>query len=105
MIHVEQKNIRISHGDTLDLICTLKNFHIDADDVVVITIRGNNGTLQKRMRGISGDQIPMFFSTEEMNTLPPGMYRWDLLVKNELQNTTLAWPRELIIEGVVHDET
>lgn len=101
MLCINNKDIRLSRGDTLDISFTVKGINIDSEDIVTITVKGNGICIQKSFIGVVDNTIPFFLTSEETAQMPVGKYFYDLLVENDYEKKTLNWPYRLIIEGVV----
>lgn len=102
MICVRRHDLYCTYGDTFDLIFNLQGYTVDPEDTVTFSVRGYGGCLRRVMTGIAGSRIPVYFSANEFSRLPPGRYKYDVVVEqpNGVRHT-LNWPDWLIIqEGI-----
>ena len=105
MICVRRQDLYVSWGDTVDLIAVLNGFVLDPSDVVTVSIRGYGGAISKKFSGISGSEVPVYFTAEEFGRLPPGRYRYDIMVEYGGVRQTINFPGWIVVEEVVHGGT
>lgn len=105
MICVKGHDLYCSYGDTVDLIVLLKGYVFAPEDSIIFTIRGYGGKLCRIMTGIAGSRIPIYFSAEEFTRLPPGRYRYDVVVEQpDGVRHTINFPDWLIIQEGVYGQ-
>lgn len=108
MLSIEGRNIKISQGDTFNIIFQVYGYEFKNTDIVVFTVKKgeytNEPLIQKTYENIQDNRINVVVSADEMDDLETGDYVYDLVCKSDDVILTLNYPSKLKIVGVVHDD-
>lgn len=106
MILVEDKKIRISHGDTFDVTFSLEGYELQEGDTVTFSVKrtrfSKEVAIQKTYADAKGETIRVIIPAADMAKLEPAEYLYDIHVVSGDRKTTLNFPAPLIVEAVVH---
>lgn len=106
MILVEDKKIKISHGDTFDVTFSLEGYVLQEGDKVIFSVKktrfAKDIAIQKTYPNVKGETIRVIVSAADMAELDPGEYLYDIHVISGDRKTTLNFPAPLTVEAVVH---
>lgn len=108
MIEIDDHNITISRGDTLDILFKLYNFALNTTDTVVFTIKqsclSKTPLMEKKITPDTTDSIHLVISADEMAQLGIGSKQYDLVVLTaDNKRITLIYPARFTVAEVVHD--
>lgn len=108
MIAIDNQDIYISHGDTLDVVFELaEGYKVAETDSITFSVKATAGSsevlLSKAIPFTSVNEIAVDIPAEKMAALQVGAKVYDILVKNSNNVTTLNFPAKLIIREVVHN--
>lgn len=106
MILVEDKKIKISHGDTFDVTFSLEGYILQEGDKIIFSVKKTRFSkdieIQKTYSNVKGDSVRVVVSAADMAVLEPGEYLYDIHVVSGDRKTTQNFPAPLIVEAVVH---
>ena len=108
MIAIDNQDIYISHGDTLDVVFELaEGYKVAETDSITFSVKATAGSsevlLQKTIPFTAVDEIAVNITSEEMADLSVGAKVYDLLVTSADNVVTLNFPAKLVIKEVVHN--
>lgn len=108
MLTIDDKNIKISKGDTFNILFQVSGYEFKDTDVVIFTIKkdtySNEALIEKRFEDIQDNIINVIVTADEMSKLTTGEYVYDLVCKSGDTILTLNYPAKIRITGVVHNE-
>lgn len=107
MVIVEGNNIRISKGDTLEVTFIIEGYSISESDEIKFSVKkeyfGDKLLLEKTLTNITGNEIKITLSSEDMLKLPIGTNYYDLVCLSADKKVTFNFPAKIIIERIVHN--
>lgn len=108
MIQIKGNDIIISQNDTFNVTFRLTGFEIAKTDTIIFTVKNElfdqEVLLEKQFSNISGSDINIIITAEEMKKIPLGINYYDLLCLSSGTKTTLNFPSKLIVQKVVHND-
>lgn len=108
MLIIDDKNIKISKGDTFNVLFQVNGYEFKETDVVIFTIKkgiySSDVLIEKVFNDIQNNIINVVITANEMSKLSTGAYVYDLVCKSGNTILTLNYPAKIIITGVVHNE-
>lgn len=105
MITIDNQDIYISHGDTLDVVFDLaEGYKVAETDSITFSVKATAGSsevlLSKAIPFTSVNEIVVKIPAEEMAVLSVGSKVYDVLVTNNSNVVTLNFPAKLVIKEV-----
>lgn len=108
MLSIDGKNIKISQGDTFNVLFQVYGYEFKNTDIVIFTIKKGLYTtepiIEKTFTDIQNNQVNVIITADEMDDLSTGDYCYDLVCKSDDVVITLNYPAKLKIMEVVHDD-
>lgn len=107
MLTIDDKNIKISKGDTFNILFQVSGYEFKDTDVVIFTIKKDiysEALIEKIFDNIQNNIINVVIVAKEMNKLITGEYVYDLVCKSGDTILTLNYPAKIRITGVVHND-
>lgn len=108
MLTINGKDIKISYGDTFNVIFQVTGYEFKDTDVVTFTIKkgiySSETLITKTFNNIQNNQINVLINSDDMENLNVGDYVYDLVCQSGDVVLTLNYPSKLKIVGVVHND-
>lgn len=107
MIVIDRQDICISYGDTFDVDFVLPyGYSLPENCAINFSVKATPASgdilLSKEIAYTSDNKISVYITANEMLTLKPGKYSYDLNINKSGEITTLNFPAVLEIKGVNH---